>query len=156
MTDAVVRDGVGRVAAIAGLSLLSALVLQAAVAAPVGAAAGSPASHHSHPLIPGPSPPGDADSTIQQLGWSADNWSGYDLTGSEGAYSAITGCWTVPTVSGAAGDPSYSSTWIGIDGGLLGDDNLIQTGTEQDWSGAPRSTPPGGRSCPPTPPRSIR
>ena len=49
-----------------------------------------------------------------------------------GTYSAVTGYWTVPSVSGSAGN-TYSSTWIGIDG--VGNDDLIQTGTEQAFYG---------------------
>jgi hypothetical protein len=133
MTHAGVRGRARQLAAIAGLSLIAALALQAAGTVPVGAAAGSPVPYRSHPLIPGPSPSGSAESTIRELGWSASNWSGYDLTA--GGYRAITGCWTVPSVTAAGGDPTHSSAWIGIDGGLNGDDYLIQTGTEQDWSG---------------------
>jgi hypothetical protein len=41
----------------------------------------------------------------------------------------------VPTVIGASKRKTaeYSSTWVGIDGFLRHDYNLIQAGTEQDW-----------------------
>jgi hypothetical protein len=135
MTDGGARGRAVHLAAIAGLSLVAALVLQAAGTVPVAAAEGPPSSHHSHPLISPPAPSGGAESTIRELGWTSTNWSGYDINGAEFGYSAVTGCWTVPAVSGAAGDPTYSSAWIGIDGGVTGDLYLIQTGTEQDWSG---------------------
>src|SRR5690348_14453560 len=47
--------------------------------------------------------------------------------------------WTVPTPSAhKAGEAEYSSDWVGIGGGCIdanctvGDNTLIQTGTEQD------------------------
>jgi hypothetical protein len=61
-------------------------------------------------------------------GWSSSNWSGYAITG--GTYNSITGEWIVPTVQPTS-KPTYSSTWIGIDG--FNNSNLIQTGTEQDY-----------------------
>jgi Peptidase A4 family len=63
--------------------------------------------------------------------WSASNWSGYAETGT---FSGVSGTWTVPAVS-ATSSSTYSSAWIGVDG--FNDDNLIQTGTEEDYySGA--------------------
>ncbi|RSM42672.1 hypothetical protein DMA12_20840 [Amycolatopsis balhimycina DSM 5908] len=53
---------------------------------------------------------------------TSTNWSGYALTGT---YTAVTGHWTVPTVSGSGNH--YSSQWVGIDG--FANSNLIQTGT---------------------------
>jgi len=68
------------------------------------------------------------------LGWASSNWSGYAETCSA-PYSAVTGNWTVPSVSGP--DGSYSAAWVGIDG--FNNSSLIQTGTEQDVgsTGAP-------------------
>jgi hypothetical protein len=63
--------------------------------------------------------------------WSASNWSGYAETGT---FTGVSGTWTVPAVSSSSGS-TYSSAWIGVDG--FNDDDLIQTGTEQDYySGA--------------------
>jgi hypothetical protein len=62
------------------------------------------------------------------FGWSSSNWSGYAITGS--GFNSITGYWVVPTVQPTS-KPTYSSTWIGIDG--FNNSNLIQTGTEQDY-----------------------
>jgi hypothetical protein len=60
---------------------------------------------------------------------ASSNWSGY---GFAGTFSAITGSWTVPSVTPSAG-PTYSSSWIGVDG--LENKDLIQTGTESDYVG---------------------
>ncbi len=61
----------------------------------------------------------------------SNNWSGYSLT-TGAPFMSVTGSWTVPTVYGDAGD--HSSTWIGIDGWPPGNGDLIQVGTEQDYS----------------------
>ena len=58
------------------------------------------------------------------------NWSGYGET--TGTYTEVLGVWTVPTVAATA-NPTYSSSWIGIDG--ENNSNLIQTGTEEDYYG---------------------
>jgi len=74
----------------------------------------------------------------------SSNWFGYN----EGSvakggtlFNAVTGDWTVPTVTQhTKGQAESSSDWIGIGGGcvdsgcLVGDSTLIQTGTEQDVS----------------------
>ena len=59
--------------------------------------------------------------------WSASNWSGYAETGT---FTGVSGTWTVPAVS-ATSSATYSSAWIGVDG--FSDNNLIQTGTEEDY-----------------------
>ena len=89
--------------------------------------------------------PGDVRSSISSF-QEASNWSGYDLTGSEGAFTAVTGCWAVPQVPPSSED-TYSSSWIGIDGVV--NEDLIQTGTEQDGAGVPPCTRLGGRFCRP-------
>jgi Peptidase A4 family len=74
---------------------------------------------------------------VQQEGavwrrWSqqSSNWSGYAETA--GGYTNASATWTVPSVSPTSSD-TYSSAWVGIDGD--GNSNLIQTGTESDYSG---------------------
>src|SRR3954470_5735400 len=72
------------------------------------------------------------------------NWFGYNqgtLEKGGTLFSSVTGDWTVPTASQhTAGQDEYSSDWIGIGGGCVdagctvGDNTLIQTGTEQDVS----------------------
>ena len=72
----------------------------------------------------------------------SENWSGYNQ-GSQALggvmFHEIAGNWTVPTPSQhRVGEAEYSSDWIGIGGGCVdaacsvGDNTLIQTGTEQD------------------------
>jgi Peptidase A4 family len=76
----------------------------------------------------------------------SSNWFGYNQgTLEQGGkqFHSITGDWTVPAVSQhRAGKSAASSDWIGIGGGCVdahctvGDNTLIQTGTEQDVSGS--------------------
>ncbi len=72
----------------------------------------------------------------------SSNWFGYNL-GSLALggtlFNSIAGDWTVPAASShTKGQDEYSSDWIGIGGGCVdagctvGDNTLIQTGTEQD------------------------
>jgi hypothetical protein len=74
----------------------------------------------------------------------SSNWFGYNqgtLEKGGTLFNSITGDWTVPTVSQHTnGQQEDSSDWIGIGGGCVdagctvGDETLIQTGTEQDVS----------------------
>ena len=79
----------------------------------------------------------------------SSNWFGYNLGTLERGdtlFNSVTGDWTVPTVTQhTAGQAEDSSDWIGIGGGCVdsgctvGDETLIQTGTEQDVSGGQAS-----------------
>jgi hypothetical protein len=79
----------------------------------------------------------------------SSNWYGYNqgtLEKGNKLFNSVSGDWTVPTASQhTKGTAEASSTWIGIGGGCVdsgctvGDQTLIQTGTEQDVdaSGSP-------------------
>ena len=92
-----------------------------AAAVTTGAAAGPVIAHH--PRISAGAPHGGS-----AAGWASSNWSGYAITG--GPYTSVSAAWVVPSVSPTRG-ASYSSSWVGIDG--FNNNNLIQTGTEQDY-----------------------
>ena len=95
------------------------------VAAP--AALASPAAHSdAHGIVHAPDHILASSPFDQQSG----NWAGYAKTGS--GYTSASVTWTVPTVSSSSGD-TYGSDWVGIDGD--GNQNLIQTGTEEDYVG---------------------
>jgi hypothetical protein len=74
----------------------------------------------------------------------SSNWFGYNQGSLEQGgklFNSVTGDWTVPTATQhSAGQSAASSDWIGIGGGCVdagctvGDNTLIQTGTEQDVS----------------------
>ncbi|GCE14787.1 G1 family glutamic endopeptidase [Tengunoibacter tsumagoiensis] len=61
---------------------------------------------------------------------SSINWAGGLAVGSQG-YSFATASWRVPCLT-QTGLPGSSSTWVGLGG--LNNTNLVQTGTEQDYS----------------------
>jgi hypothetical protein len=61
---------------------------------------------------------------------SSTNWSGYADTAASGAVTAVSGTWTVPTVTGSGSGTTYSSAWVGIDG--YSSSTVEQTGTEMD------------------------
>ena len=65
--------------------------------------------------------------TVTAAPAQSSNWSGYADTGS--GFSAVSGSWTVPTVSCSSGN-SYSAHWIGIDGATSS--TVEQDGTEAD------------------------
>jgi hypothetical protein len=123
----------------AALGIGAILAAQGALGAPVKAATSAPVIR-THPMIPATSPVGPAESP-ENTGvpgfQTTKNWSGYAQTG--GVYQSITGCWAVPSVTPGTSVPAYSSAWIGIDGDGNGD--LIQTGTEQDWSSSTGQAP---------------
>jgi hypothetical protein len=110
--------------------LLFGLALALAAAAP--ATAGARPTAHGQLL--------DVRANTNQ----SSNWFGYNQgTLEQGGtlFNSITGDWTVPAASlHGSGQDEYSSDWIGIGGGCVdagctvGDNTLIQTGTEQDVS----------------------
>jgi len=59
----------------------------------------------------------------------SSNWAGYAASG--GAFTSVTGSWTVPHVS-ANGNAGVDATWVGI-GGVSSHD-LIQAGTQETMS----------------------
>ena len=59
---------------------------------------------------------------------TSTNWSGYAVTAAAGSVTAVSGSWTVPTVTGSG--TSYSSAWVGIDG--YNSFSVEQIGTEMD------------------------
>lgn len=73
----------------------------------------------------------------------SNNWSGYSegILDSDTPYQSISATWTVPRATQkTSGQAESSATWIGIGGGclnsscLVGDETLVQAGTEQDVS----------------------
>ncbi len=70
------------------------------------------------------------------------NWSGYAVTGSNGAYSSVSTSWSQPTIKGcSSSDPTgltknspYAAFWDGLDG--YNSSSVEQTGTIGYCSGA--------------------
>lgn len=65
-------------------------------------------------------------------GWTSSNWCGIVSRGVGGWVRMVSASWVVPQVHEAK-TPSYSATWIGVDG--YRNNDLIQVGTEQDYVG---------------------
>jgi hypothetical protein len=66
---------------------------------------------------------------------TSTNWSGYAATG--GPFTSVSASWTQPGASCGAGETSYSSFWVGLDG--YSSNTVEQTGTDADCSsGTPR------------------
>jgi hypothetical protein len=57
------------------------------------------------------------------------NWSGYAVTGGNGAFSSVSASWTQPkaTCSGSRRSATYAAFWVGLDG--YSSDSVEQTGT---------------------------
>jgi len=121
-----------------GLTMRVLIALFAATCATFGLAASADAGSTTRPTAHG--------QLIHVLANTnqSSNWFGYNqgtLERGGTLFNSITGDWTVPTASHhTAGQDEYSSDWIGIGGGCVdagctvGDNTLIQTGTEQDVS----------------------
>jgi Peptidase A4 family len=67
------------------------------------------------------------------------NWSGYAVTGANGAFKSVSASWTEPTATctssgrGRRGSDSYAAFWVGLDG--YSSDSVEQTGTDSDCAG---------------------
>ena len=99
------------------ISFAFAVAAVVAVAVPA-LAAGSPAS--------GPR----VDPNHKITNSTSSNWSGYAATGAR--FLNIASSWTEPFVTCGAGETSYSSFWVGLDGDTSG--TVEQTGTDADCS----------------------
>ncbi len=99
---------------------------------PRGAAAFGPRLFaRSHRPSPEPGTAADLDGTTAEA-TESPNWSGYVIPATKAApITDIQGSWTIPNVA-LSWAPTYSSTWIGLGGGVEGDEALAQEGTEQD------------------------
>jgi hypothetical protein len=80
----------------------------------------------------GSSGSGSNQNSPSPTSYTSENWSGYFATSA--TYTAISGSWIVPTVTGNGVDTSADGTWIGI-GGVTTND-LIQVGTEDTVTAA--------------------
>lgn len=57
-------------------------------------------------------------------------WAGYAVSGTAGAFNNVTASWAQPAVTCTAGETSYSSYWVGLDG--LNSRTVEQIGTDSD------------------------
>jgi hypothetical protein len=136
----VLRRSVIRVGLLPGLVLGAGALGLVGGSNPASGAVALPAEFHA-PRVPGPSVYTRVHHKVIEQ-WSSTNWSGYAITGR--TYTGITGHWVVPQVQtpatkGLRKKAAYSSSWVGIDG--YGNEDLIQAGTEQDWTGGRNGAP---------------
>jgi len=133
------------------IALVSGSLL--AVAGGADAATAAPAAHAvaaSHPgttsvrpggaksgFVPGGvmQRPGGASARQRSVKNQAEstNWSGYAVTGSDGAFNSVSSSWTEPAASCSRGT-QYAAFWVGLDG--YNSDSVEQTGTDSDCSGS--------------------
>jgi hypothetical protein len=79
--------------------------------------------------IPPGTSPGGPPATV---GSTSRNWSGYVASG--GTFTAVSGTWTIPTVSASTGTGMRAdATWVGIGGATTTD--LVQAGTQATVEG---------------------
>jgi hypothetical protein len=64
------------------------------------------------------------------------NWSGYAVTGGNGAFNSVSASWTQPAATCPRHGAQYASFWVGLDG--FSSNSVEQTGTDSDCS---RGTP---------------
>ncbi len=94
----------------------------------------SPASP-GHPAVrPGGLALPGARGTAHGKEISSTNWSGYAVSGSNGAYRSVSASWTVPAVTCTSGD-RYASFWAGLDGYGSRSRSVEQTGADADCAG---------------------
>jgi Peptidase A4 family len=61
------------------------------------------------------------------------NWSGYAVTGGNGAFTSVSASWTEPTATCPTRRNQYASFWVGLDG--FNSSTVEQTGTDADCNG---------------------
>jgi hypothetical protein len=62
------------------------------------------------------------------------NWSGYAVTGGDGAFNSVSSSWTQPAANCSdSGSAEYAAFWVGLDGFNSG--SVEQTGTDSDCDG---------------------
>lgn len=66
-------------------------------------------------------------------GTQSTNWSGYVVTGSDGAFNSVSSSWTEPTANCDDSGTEYAAFWVGLDG--YNSDSVEQTGTDSDCDG---------------------
>jgi Peptidase A4 family len=116
------------VAAVLGVVTGSA----SAVASPAPATAPLPRGTLTRVIRPGDpiaGPGGVSDREVR-----SSNWSGYAVTGSDGAFSGVAARWTEPAVTCTSRrSDRYASFWVGLDG--YDSHSVEQTGTDSDCAG---------------------
>ncbi len=72
-------------------------------------------------------------SDIRNAATTSTNWSGYAVTGANGAFHSVSANWTEPTATCTSNSDLYASFWVGLDG--FSSNSVEQTGTDSDCVG---------------------
>jgi Peptidase A4 family len=128
--------------ALAASSLLA--VAAAAGSANASVAATSPGTTHVRPggavsnFVPGGTMKRPSGALAQEQKVknqaSSTNWSGYAVTGLDGAFNSVSSSWTEPAATCTGSDAEYAAFWVGLDGYNSG--SVEQTGTDSDCNGS--------------------
>lgn len=118
MTKSLSCGGTRRLS-LAALGALALLALLGVAAAPQTANAATQLLHSTM-----------KNHTLHGKNSTSTNWSGYANTGA--TFTDVKGSWTQPSATCGAGETSYSSFWVGIDGDTTS--TVEQTGTDADCS----------------------
>jgi hypothetical protein len=99
---------------------------------------GGAAAHGFRPGGPMQRPTGAASTNAiagHRYQATSTNWSGYAVTGANGAFKSVSANWTQPkaTCSGSRRSAQYAAFWVGLDG--YSSDSVEQTGTDSDCNG---------------------
>jgi hypothetical protein len=129
------------------LSLIALPVMVASMLAAVAASASpllrhaalhrssAPAVRPGHPMIRPVSLQIQGMSDVLNKLADSTNWSGYALTGGDGAFRGVSASWIEPTATCKAGDGHrLAAFWVGLDG--FTSRSVEQTGTDSDCRGA--------------------
>jgi hypothetical protein len=63
------------------------------------------------------------------------NWAGYVASARQGAFTSVSGTWTVPAATCTSGQTGYSAVWVGLGGYRQSSKKLEQVGSESDCDG---------------------
>lgn len=95
----------------------------------------APAVSPGHPMVrPGGLAVPGARRTAASKEIGSTNWSGYAVSGGNGAYRSVSASWTVPAVRCSSGN-RYASFWVGLDGYGGHSRSVEQTGTDANCTG---------------------
>ncbi|HJS92796.1 MAG TPA: G1 family glutamic endopeptidase [Solirubrobacteraceae bacterium] len=83
------------------------------------------------------------------------NWAGYAVHQDGVSFHRISASWTQPTASCTAGQPSYSSAWVGLGGYSPTSNALEQIGTELDCTASGKVVSSAWYELVPAPSRTI-
>lgn len=86
----------------------------------------------------------------------SSNWAGYAIHHSGVNFTKVIGAWTQPDATCTAGEPTYSSVWVGIGGYSESSRALEQIGTEADCSAAGKAVSSAWYELVPASSRTIR